>query len=115
MALGLWEGENPDCWCQREARLTAAARSGAALRKCGQRCSPSRLWARPHGALSFWVINGVFDPPERAVVGTAGWLGGRRADSLSPLQPSLAIYHLSGLLFGDIKQVLWVAAKGPRP
>lgn len=46
-------------------------------------------------------------------MGTAGWLGGRRADSLSPLQPSLAICHLSALLFRDIKQVPWEAARGP--
>lgn len=46
-------------------------------------------------------------------MGTAGWLGGRRADSLSPLQPPLAIYCLSALLFGDIKQVPWEAARGP--
>ena len=46
-------------------------------------------------------------------MGTAVWLGGRQADSLSPLQPSLAIYHLSALLFGDIKQVPWEAARGP--
>lgn len=46
-------------------------------------------------------------------MGTAGWRGGRRADSLSPLQPPLAIYRLSALLFGDIKQVPWEAARGP--
>lgn len=46
-------------------------------------------------------------------MGTAGWLGRRRADSLSPLQPPLAIYRLSALLFGDIKQVPWEAARGP--
>lgn len=42
----------------------------------------------------------------------AGWLGGRRADSVSPLQPFWAIYHLSALVFQDIKQVSWEAARG---
>lgn len=40
-----------------------------------------------------------------------GWLGGRRAGSVRPLQPSLAIYRLSALLFRDIKQVSWEAAR----
>lgn len=46
-------------------------------------------------------------------MGTVGWLGGRRADSLSPLQPSSAIYRLSALLLWDIKQVPWEVARGP--
>lgn len=46
-------------------------------------------------------------------MGTAGWLGRRQADGLSPLRPSFKMYHLSALLFGDIKQVPWEAARGP--
>lgn len=60
-----------------------------------------------------WELMIVFIPPERAVVGTAGWLGRRQAESLSPFQPSLAIYHLSALLLWDIKQVPWEAARDP--
>lgn len=55
----------------------------------------------------------VFLSLPRAVVGTAGWLGGRRADGPSPLHPSFTIYHLSALLFGDIKQFPWEATRDP--
>lgn len=39
-------------------------------------------------------------------------MGRRRADSVSPLQPSLEIYHLSALVFRDIKHISWEAARG---
>lgn len=94
--------------------MTASPQAWCYTQKTWPEMISESLWARPHGALSSQVINGPFILAGRAVVGIVGWLGGRRADSLSPLQPSLAIYHLSALLFGDIKQIPWDVARGPK-